>query len=278
MLRKFFARHLSAAVCCVLILAALPAEAGVADGGIIMDKRMNENLCALTFDDGPSCFTPRLLDLLNDYGIPATFFLVGGMAEKFPHTVRRIVAEGHEVGNHTWSHPNLRHLSRERKLEEIVRTNELLTSLGAQPACLRPPYGAFDDYTVEVADSLGLSVVLWSMDTKDWRRLPASYAMLRNGRGRVYPQGKMRGIFLFHDTHRNTVEDLPRIVRELYEAGCNRFVTVSEYLDGLLDPEPGMLMPRRFSTAPAAVGPSPQRAPEELLPVGFVERHVGGAQ
>jgi peptidoglycan/xylan/chitin deacetylase (PgdA/CDA1 family) len=272
MIQQRFANHLSAGVCCLLILAALPAAAGVVDGSVIMDQRMNENLCALTFDDGPSCFTPHLLDLLNDYGIPATFFLVGGMAEKFPHIVRRIVAEGHEVGNHTWTHPNLRRISRERKLEEIVRTNELLISLGAQPTCLRPPYGAFDDHTVEIADSLGLAVVLWSVDTKDWRRLPASYAALRNGRGSVYPQGKMRGIFLFHDTHKNTVEDLPRIVRELYEAGCHRFVTVSEYLDGLLDPEPGMLMTRHPSAAPAAVISPPQRSPAEFLPIQLVER------
>jgi peptidoglycan/xylan/chitin deacetylase (PgdA/CDA1 family) len=188
------------------------------------------------------------------------------------------VAEGHEVGNHTWTHPNLRRISRERKREEIVRTNELLTSLGARPACLRPPYGAFDDYTVEVADSLGLAVVLWSTDTKDWRRLPASYAALRNGRGSVYPQGKMRGIFLFHDTHKNTVEDLPRIVRELYEAGCSRFVTVSEYLDGPLDPEPGILMTRRPSTAPVAVSPLPQGMPAELLPMRLVERPDSGTK
>jgi peptidoglycan/xylan/chitin deacetylase (PgdA/CDA1 family) len=270
-----FAKHLSAAVCALLILATLPAAASVVDGSVIMDQRMNENLCALTFDDGPSRFTAYLLDHLNDYGIPATFFLVGGMAEKFPHIVRRIVAEGHEVGNHTWTHPNLRRVSRERALEEIVRTNDLLTSLGARPTCLRPPYGAFDDYTVEIAGSLGLAVVLWSMDTKDWRRLPASYATVRNGRGGVYPQGKMRGIFLFHDTHKNTVEDLPRIVKELYEAGCSRFVTVSEYLDGLLDPEPGMLMTRRPPVDPDAVSPPSQRAPVELLRIELVERPGG---
>ncbi|MDR3357558.1 MAG: polysaccharide deacetylase family protein [Desulfovibrio sp.] len=272
MIHEHFAKFLSTAVCGLLVLAALPAAAGVVDGIVIINQRMGENLCALTFDDGPSCFTPHLLDLLNDYGIPATFFLVGSMAKKSPHIVRRMVAEGHEVGNHTWSHPNLRRISRERKLKEILRTNDLLTSLGAQPTCLRPPYGAFDDYTVEVANSLGLSVVLWSVDTRDWRRLPASYAALRNGRGTVYPQGKMRGIFLFHDTHKNTVEDLPRIVKELYEAGCSRFVTASEYLDGLLDPEPGMLMTRRRpADADAAVPPSP-RAPAELMHTGFVER------
>ncbi|MDR3320395.1 MAG: polysaccharide deacetylase family protein [Desulfovibrio sp.] len=268
---KYFAKFLLAAViCCIFALASSPATATVVDGNVIIDQRMSENLCALTFDDGPSCFTPQLLDMLNDYGIPATFFLVGNIAEKFPRIVLRMIAEGHEVGNHSWSHPNLRRISRESKKAEITRTNDLLKSLGAQPVYLRPPYGVFDDYTVQVADSLGLSVILWSVDSKDWRHLPANYAMLRNGRGTVYPQGKMRGVFLFHDTHRSTVEDLPRIVKELYEAGCSRFVTISDYLDGLLDPEPGMLMARRHPAGPITSAP-----PSELLQIQLVERPDG---
>jgi peptidoglycan/xylan/chitin deacetylase (PgdA/CDA1 family) len=258
---RYLAACLFFLVCCNFICPS--AKAGVVDGGSIIDRRMSENLCALTFDDGPSLFTMNLLDQLNEHGIPATFFLVGSMAEKYPDIVRRIAREGHEVGNHTWNHHNLRRLTPERKLEEISRTHELLVGLGANPAYVRPPYGAYDKATVEIADSLGLAVVLWSMDTKDWRRLPASYAALRDGRGAVYPQGEMRGIFLFHDTHRKTVEDLPRIVRELREAGCRRFVTVSEYLDGLLDPEPGLMMSRR---SPAET--------ESIIPADKVESPV----
>ncbi|MDR0816192.1 MAG: polysaccharide deacetylase family protein [Desulfovibrio sp.] len=243
---KSLRKYLLALLCCCLgVSAANPVAARVVDAGVIIDQPMNENLCALTFDDGPSRFTPQLLDALNDYGIPATFFLVGSMAEKYPYLVRRIVAEGHEVGNHSWSHPNLRMVPRDRKLAEIARTDVLLRSLGAAPLFLRPPYGAFDNSTVEAAGSLGLSIILWSVDTKDWRRLPANYAGLRNGRGQVCPTGALRGIFLFHDTHRATVDDLPRIVGQLRAGGCSRFVTVSEYLDGISDREPSMLMTRR---------------------------------
>ena len=267
-----FTACLSAVVCCLLQFAPLPAAANVVDADSIMTRRMDENLCVLSFDDGPSRFTPHLLDMLNDYGIPATFFLVGGMAEKYPEIVRRIVEEGHEVGNHTWSHPNLRKISREQAREEIMRTNDLLTSLGARPVHLRPPYGVFNEHTVSVAESLGLTVVLWSTDSKDWRRLPASYATLRNGHGSVYPQGKTHGIFLFHDTHKSTVNDLPRIVKELYEAGCSRFVTVGEYLDGQTDPEPGILMTRRLhAVPPSSTVPSPD-TPAELLQIQLVER------
>ena len=180
---KFLRKYVLAFLyCCLAVSAANPVAARVVDAGVIIDQPMNENLCALTFDDGPSRFTPQLLDALSDYGIPATFFLVGRMAKKYPYLVRRIVVEGHEVGNHSWSHPNLRTVSRDRKLAEIARTDVLLRSLGAEPLFLRPPYGAFDNSTVEAAESLGLSIILWSVDTKDWRRLPANYAGLRDGR------------------------------------------------------------------------------------------------
>ena len=228
-----------------MLLAAQSVLARVVDGNNIMDQRMSENLCAITFDDGPSRNTPQLLDMLDQYGIPATFFLLGKQAELHPGIVRRIVAEGHEIGNHSYSHPNLRLLSSERKDEEIRRTDAILRSLGATPLFLRPPYGAFDHNTVETAESLGLSGVLWSLDSRDWKGLPPDYAKLRSTRGYAYPTGSLRGIFLFHDTHKSTVDDLPRIIADLRAGGCQRFVTVSEYLEGVLDPEPGLLMTRR---------------------------------
>lgn len=241
-----------------LTLSATSApEARVVDGGVIMDQHMRENLCALTFDDGPSLNTPQLLDMLNEYGIPATFFLLGKQAERYPALVQRIVAEGHEVGNHSYSHPNLRLLSPANKAHEIARTDAILRSLGASPSFVRPPYGSYDTSTVTAAEELGLSIMLWSLDSRDWKSLPANYAVLRSTRGTVYGPGALRGIFLFHDTHKRTVEDLPRIISDLRAGGCQRFVTVSDYLDGLLDPEPGVLMTRRSQPAgqPDGLGP-----------------------
>ena len=228
------------------LLHLLPAgvPAAVIDGNRIMDQRMSENLCALTFDDGPSRHTGHLLDMLAGYGIPATFFLLGENAERNPAMVRRIVAEGHEVGNHSWSHPNLRALPPELQEEEIRSTDAVLRALGGNPGYLRPPYGNFDAHTLAIAHDLGLGVILWSMDSHDWKQLPADYAKLRSTRGTQYDDGELRGIFLFHDTHKSTVDDLPRIIANLLAGGCRRFVTVSDYLAAALDPEPGMLMTR----------------------------------
>lgn len=237
--------------------AASAPEARVVDGGVIMDQHMRENLCALTFDDGPSPNTPQLLDMLSEYGIPATFFLLGKQAERYPALVQRIVAEGHEVGNHSYSHPNLRQLSPANKAYEIARTDAILRSLGASPSFVRPPYGSYDTYTVTAAEELGMGIMLWSLDSRDWKSLPPNYAILRSTRGTVYAPGTLRGIFLFHDTHKRTVDDLPRIISDLRAGGCQRFVTVSDYLDGLLDPEPGVLMTRRAQPAgqPGELGP-----------------------
>ena len=230
--------------CALAGITALPAQARVVDGNVIMDQPMHENLCALTFDDGPSVNTPKLLDTLAEYGIPATFFLLGNQAERHPDLVKRILEEGHEVGNHSYSHPNLKVVSPARKEAEIQRTDAILRSLGASPLFMRPPYGSYDAYTEKVAQSLGLSVILWSLDSRDWQRLPDNYATLRSTRGTVYAPGTLRGVFLFHDSHKRTVDDLPRIIRDLRAGGCQRFVTVSDYLEGLMDPEPGLLMTR----------------------------------
>lgn len=248
---------------CMALLAA-PATAAVVDGNRIMDQRMAENLCALTFDDGPSRNTGALLDLLATYGIKASFFLLGKNVSTYNAMTKRIAEEGHEIGNHSWSHPNLRQLTSEQVKEELGNTDSLLRSLGITPLYMRPPYGAFDSRTIDVANELGVDVVLWSLDSHDWKSLPADYAKLRSTRGTVYDEGALRGIFLFHDTHKSTVEDLPRIIANLRAGGCERFVTVSEYLAGLEDHEPALLM-TRHETVPqpalARVRPAPKAYP-----------------
>lgn len=230
----------------ILLFFCIPlnVKAGVVDGNVIMDQSMTENLCALTFDDGPSRNTPQLLDLLKEYNIPATFFLLGSQVVHNPQLVTRMVEEGHEIGNHSWSHPNLKYLSTENILEEIIDTDTLLKSLGVTALYMRPPYGSYDERTVQILNDLGASLVLWSLDSRDWKHLPEDYSRLISTRGTVYEPGSLRGIFLFHDTRKTTVEDLPRIITNLRNGGCERFVTVSDYLAGILDPEPGLLMSR----------------------------------
>lgn len=256
----------------VLTAAGNLTAAIVMDGNRIMDQSMDENLCALTFDDGPSPNTPHLLDLLAENNIPATFFLLGSNAAQYPQIARLIKNAGHEIGNHTWSHPNLRILSLDRQREEIVKTDELLRSYGITPLYIRPPYGAFDKHTVSIASDLGNSLILWSLDSRDWKHLPSDYAKLLSTRGTIYDNGRLRGIFLFHDIHKNTVQDLPRIVANLRAGGCEKFVTVSDYLKGILDPEPAMLMTRRKLSLPLAEAKPMLAASKDARPLARCSR------
>ena len=249
-----------------LALCAGPAGAQVYDGNAIMRQPMRENLCALTFDDGPSRYTPHILDVLRENGIPATFFMLGKNVKFYPQHVQRIVAEGHEVGNHSFSHPNLRRISRERKLEEIEITDKLLRDLGANPLYMRPPYGSYDKDVVDIAGRLGVTVVLWSVDSQDWKRRPTNYAHIINAVGRVFPPGEMRGIILFHDPLKTTAADLPKIISDLKAGGCQRFVTVSEYVNSVLDPEPPLLWTERTPARKAPDAVAAEQGSEALMP------------
>ncbi len=262
--RRLWTGLLSCAV--GLALCAGSADAQVYDGNAIMRQPMRENLCALTFDDGPSRYTPHILDVLRENGIPATFFMLGKNVKLYPQHVQRIVAEGHEVGNHSFSHPNLRRISRDRKQEEIEITDKLLRDLGANPIYMRPPYGSYDKDVVDIAGRLGITVVLWSVDSQDWKRRPANYAQIINAVGRVFPPGEMRGILLFHDPLKTTAADLPKIISDLKAGGCQRFVTVSEYINSVLDPEPPLLWTERSPahTPPSAV--AAEQESEALMP------------
>ena len=125
---------------------------------------------ALTFDDGPNprC-TPVLLDMLGKRGVKATFFMMGSRAEMEPALVRRVVEEGHLVGNHTWSHPNLARTAAGKIREELTRTSETLEQItGSQVRYFRPPFGARRPVVFKIARELGLRVVTWNAMTADW--------------------------------------------------------------------------------------------------------------
>lgn len=125
---------------------------------------------ALTFDDGPSEDTPGLLDLLAEEGVKATFFVIGRQIEKYPEVVKRIVAEGHQLGNHTYSHPNLMICSPQRtrrELEQVQRQIQELT--GLKPTFWRPPFGFRAPWTQSVASKLGLRSALWTINPRDFQ-------------------------------------------------------------------------------------------------------------
>jgi peptidoglycan/xylan/chitin deacetylase (PgdA/CDA1 family) len=125
---------------------------------------------ALTFDDGPSPqYTPQVLDVLGDHDVLATFFVCGDNVGQYPDVIRRMVDEGHTIGNHTWSHPSLGKLSADEIRSEIQRTQDALTAVGAPaPVLFRAPYGDFSDTSLAVCADLGLRPISWSVDPEDW--------------------------------------------------------------------------------------------------------------
>ena len=192
---------------------------------------------ALTYDDGPGPQTDRLLTELAAQGARATFFVLGPNARAHPDTVRRAVSLGMAVGNHTWSHRELTRLTPQQVRDEVERTARAVRAVtGAAPTMLRPPYGA-QDATVRAQ---GLPVVLWDVDTEDWRNRSASVTTSKVLAG-VHPGA----IVLMHDIHPSSVAATPGIVRELTKRGY-ALVTVPELVGSM---RPGQVISR---------GPSPR--------------------
>ena len=218
-------------VCC-LALAVPPARAfQVADGMALLRQDMPVNYCAVTFDDGPGPYTAALLDLLAARGITATFFVLGHNAERRPDMIRRMLADGHEVASHGYSHANMRRLKPEAQFLEIKKTLDVLHALGAEVRYFRPPYGRYTPETVAKAQALGLTIMLWSLDSQDWKRSVSRLDGWRSVSPTVQRSfAGLRGVLLFHDTHKRTVDDMADILDVLVAGGCDRFVTVSEYM------------------------------------------------
>ncbi|TDE59525.1 polysaccharide deacetylase family protein [Nonomuraea mesophila] len=194
---------------------------------------------ALTFDDGPGKRTGRLLDLLRQRDAKATFFVVGEMvAADGGRTVQRIVADGHELGNHSWSHPALSELTRKELHRELRHTGRLVHRLtGVTMRVMRPPYGLTDKHVAAEARRAGMAQILWNVDTFDWRDRQPKIVARRAGRARP------GSIILMHDIHRTTVKAVPALLDALERKGFT-FVTVSD-LYGDRSPRPGRKYTRR---------------------------------
>ena len=198
---------------------------------------------ALTFDDGPGDYTGKLLDLLSARKVRATFFVVGQMvaAHGGAQLVRRIVAEGHELGNHTWNHPPLTGLTDQGLRFQLKHTNDLVEQVtGVRMRVMRPPYGATNRRVAAEARRLGLAQILWSVDTLDWLdRVPALVAR-RAGKAAV------GSIVLMHDIHRSTVQAVPALLDLLAKKGRTP-VTISELYGRT--PTPGRMYTARMYKA-----------------------------
>ena len=203
-------RRICVLLCCLWLLA-MPVSAQA--GG---------KYVALTFDDGPSGrYTSRLLDGLKERGAHATFLLCGYRIKEYPTEAKRIVEEGHEVGNHGYSHKNMQQLSRREIAKEIMDTQALLPE-NCRIRFLRPPGGCCSDAVRQVAEARNLAILNWSVDPKDWAIQDAAaveQAVVKN-----VTDGD---VILLHDMSDSSVNAALRIIDQLSAQGY-QFVTASQ--------------------------------------------------
>lgn len=188
---------------------------------------------ALTFDDGPHPVnTPKVLDILKRYGVKATFFVLGEKVREFPDLIRRMVAEGHSLGNHSEDHPDFVKVSREEIERQLTATQAAVDAVLGRSYPLvqvRPPYGSMDNVVKEVLYARGSMAVLWNADSWDWRYRNDDARILANVfavPGGVQTTG---GAILFHDIHPQTPRVLGAVLTRLKRLGIAT-VTTDELL------------------------------------------------
>lgn len=230
-------------VCCILAMAVL---SGCRESAVSADSAADipeTKYIALTFDDGPKAGTTNLLlDGLKIRGASATFFLVGEQALAYPDLVRRMAEEGHQVGNHTWSHVRLEGASAAVIEEEVGRTEALLKELlGGEGYWLRPPYGQLSP---GMEKKIQVPMVKWSVDPRDWESRNTEKIMQA-----VLEAVQPNSIILLHDIYPASVEAALRLVDALQTQGY-WFVTVEELLrlNGVTA-QPGVLYRTGIGTA-----------------------------
>jgi peptidoglycan-N-acetylglucosamine deacetylase len=238
---------------------ATPEESSITFNAVHVDGPY----IAMTFDDGPSAtLTPKLLDLLAAHRIKATFFVIGENVAEHPDIVARAAREGHEIGNHSWSHPNLGKMSDESVRRQLRQTDDAIKNAsGKRPTVMRPPYGSITARQKRwIHDEFGYDIILWDVDPFDWKR-PGPAVV----RARILNETQPGSIVLSHDIHPGTIEAMPSTFDEL-EAKGFKFVTVSELIR-MAAARPSHLSPQPSGNVPpSATGfafptPSPASSP-----------------
>jgi peptidoglycan-N-acetylglucosamine deacetylase len=190
---------------------------------------------ALTFDDGPAApFTEKILDILRDKKVSATFFVCGRNVERYPEIVRRIAREGHTLGNHTFSHPFLYFRTRRTIADEIDRTQSAIEkAAGVRPSVFRPPYGGRWLGLMQVLGARGMKLIMWSATGYDWKK--HTEGIVRSALKEITPGA----VILLHDGHNvrppsgvdrsSTVEALPELIDKARDAGFD-FVPLNDFI------------------------------------------------
>ncbi|MFJ8098689.1 polysaccharide deacetylase family protein [Streptomyces griseofuscus] len=198
---------------------------------------------ALTFDDGPTQYTPSILHLLEAHHAVATFFVIGPHALQRPAIVRREQRDGDAIGDHTFTHPHLTALSSARiRLELDGAANDIASVTGRRPTLLRPPFGAYNPRVSHVAGQTGLAVIMWSLDPRDWKKVTPQAIEQR-----VINRMRPGDIVSLHDRYARTPKALPVILTDLANRGY-AFVTIPQLLASSGGTRPGLVYhhgPRR---------------------------------
>lgn len=182
-------------------------------------------MVALTFDDGPSAHTDRLLDIFAKHSGRGTFFVVGNIIDNRKETVKRIVSDGHEIAGHSWNHRQLTNLSDQDIKDQIMSTRAKIYELtGYDAKLMRPPYGAYNDRVRSVAKNLSVSLINWSVDTLDWKNRDAETVYKC-----IMKEADDGAIVLCHDLHKTTVDAMEKVIPALIDKGF-QLVTVSELI------------------------------------------------
>ena len=194
------------------------------DNGVFLRKiKIKKKMIALTYDDGPSAYTPMIVKELKKVGGRATFFVVGNRVNSYKKQMKEAFKAGCEIGNHSWNHANLNTLSAAGIRSQISKTNTAVKKVtGVKPAVMRPPYGANNS---RVKSTVGMPLITWNVDTLDWktRSTSATVSHVKNHHG----DGS---IILMHDIHRPTAMAAKTIIPWLAKKGY-QLVTVSELAD-----------------------------------------------
>ena len=169
-------------------------------------------------------YIPEILKVLNEHQTKATFFFDGSWVKKNPDLAKMIKEAGHEIGNHAYSHPDLKQRSVAQTKEELQKTNDVIkATLGITPIWFAPPSGSFNEATIQVADQLDMKTILWTVDTVDWRK-PATSEMVR----RVVSKVENGSMILMHPT-KPTAEGMERMITDIKAKGL-QLGTVSDLL------------------------------------------------
>lgn len=218
------------ALALAVMLIALTCTAGAANTQVYRKVKTENKRIALTFDDGPHPrYTAEILDLLREYNVRATFFVIGENIEYYDkNIISQMLLDGHEIGNHTFTHAHTKEMSEQKFIADVEKCHNLvLERYGYEMKLFRPPEGYVDKKVGEVANKLGYSVILWSIDTRDWEHTASSTIV-----GNVERSVSGGDIILMHDyvsKPSTTTTALRELIPELLSRGYE-FVTVSDLI------------------------------------------------